>query len=262
MSQAADKQKVRQGYVKPYRTKFSRSLDEQIAPVLQAIRESYDVRTVLDQVNVLIKPDPVEAVYKQCYPEVGGEAAMLNVEQINRQIREQKALRTKDEIEDLWAFYLLNYIETVGMSRIVSVTETSRKYAIRAIQEAIDNALENGLSPYEAQIQIEDSVKQQWRKIGVFRADRIARTEVYTAYSLADFESAQSYQIPLKKVWVHGFIGKQDRPGHVQLSGVSVDRDALFTNPMTGAQLMYPHDFNAGAGEVVNCKCSLTYERA
>jgi len=254
-----DKEKTRQKYVSPYRKRFANALLLQLEPVLDAIRTSYNPQYVLDEVESLIKIDPLLDVYEKCYPEVGTEAAMLNIDQINRDLRSQKNYKRKDEIEDLWARYLRDYIDTTGMQRIVSVTNTSRSLALQAIERAIREALENGQSPYEAQRQIEESVLQEWRRTNVFRADRIARTEVYTAYSLADFQSAQSYQIPLLKEWVHGFIGKDDRPGHIALSGVQTGLNDRFQNPATGASLMHPHDFNGAASEVINCKCSMIY---
>jgi len=255
-----EKEKARNRYITPYRNKFANALIVQIEPVLQAIRESYNVQTVVDQVDSLMKIDPLLKIYEECYPQVGTEAAMINVAQINASLRSRKSYKQKDEIEDLWMQYLLNYIDTVGMERIVSVTGTSRKLAIEAIQKAINKALEEGLSPYEIQAQIEQDVLMSWRRTNVFRADRIARTEVYTAYSLADYQSAQSYQISLVKEWVHGFIGKDDRPGHIAMDGVKVGMNEMFVNPMTGDRLSHPHDWNAPASEVINCKCSLIYE--
>lgn len=254
------KQKARQKFVRPYRTQFTRALDLQLQPVLEAIEQSFNVLEVPDKVNELMKPDALEDVYYELYPEVGTTAALINVDQINAQLR-QKNYKQKDEVEDLWMQYLLRYIETVGTERIVSVTATSRELALQAIQKAIDEALEEGLSPYEAQKEIEKTVRQEWRRTNVFRADRIARTEVYTAYSLADYQSAESYQIPLRKVWVHGFVGKDDRRGHIAMDGTAILKNEVFVDPMTGDRLNHPHDWNAPAGAVINCKCSLTWER-
>jgi len=264
MSQESEKYQARQQFVEPYRKRFYRALEEQIAPVLDAIDKSINPAEVLDQVSTLIKIDPIYDVFKHLYPTVGTEASVLNIEQINAQLRSAKHssnhLKLKSDVEDLWRFYLQNYVDDNPMSRIVSITSTSREYAERAISEAIDEVLEAGASPRTAQQAIERSVAQEWRRIGIFRAQRIARTEVYTAYSYADFQSATSYTIPLKKQWRHGFIGKQDRPGHIDLNGTKVARDAMFVNPRTGVPMLYPHAPDLPADEVVNCKCSLTYE--
>ena len=230
----------------------------QIEPVLKAIRESYNPQTVIDLVPQIVKPDAIEKTYFDLYAEVGGSAALLNTRIINDAIKTGQVKNTT--IEDLWADYIKNYIRNVGNWRIVSVTETSQNLAAKFIAQAIDEAMMEGESIYEAQQRIERYVEESWRKTDLFRADRIARTEVFTAYSLADYESARSYNIGLTKEWVYtSFAGKDPRPGHQMLNGVNVGMSEKFVNPVTNMELLHPHDFNGDASEVINCRCSMVY---
>ncbi len=48
------------------------------------------------------------------------------------------------------------------------------------------------------------------------------------------------------------------RDTHREMNGQSRALDDYFDSP-SGAQLLYPHDDNAPANEVISCRCQVTY---
>lgn len=253
------KNKLRDTFVPEYVTAFNKALMKQIQPVLDAIMMTSDPKLVADQIPALMQPDPIADVFYDLYPKVGTASAMLNISLINEQLK-SKGMSQKSTYEDLWEQNLRQYVNQFGTERITSITGTSRQKAIESLFASIDEVLASGTGQLDAQAKITSTLEQVWGTFSAWRAERIARTEVYTAYSHADYESAQSYSVPMYKIWIHGFNSPLDRVGHVDLNGQKLDRDQQFINPNTGQPMLHPHAQGLPAGEVINCRCSLIYE--
>lgn len=91
-----------------------------------------------------------------------------------------------------------------------------------------------------------------------FRADTIARTETVAAYVQGDLAGARALgdNGPVEKVWVATFDART-RPSHEEAHDQCVPIDEKFS---VGGELMdAPHDPDADAGEVVNCRCYVEF---
>lgn len=95
------------------------------------------------------------------------------------------------------------------------------------------------------------------------RGKDIARTETLKAMGASADEAMRQViddglapKDAVKKIWRHSHAADA-RPGHSMLDGEEIAFDDYFTNPVTGAKLMYPLDSSLGAGpdEIVNCRC-------
>jgi len=92
------------------------------------------------------------------------------------------------------------------------------------------------------------------------RGDNIARTETLKAINAAN--DAAMHQVvdeglapanAITKIWRHSF-SKNERPGHLAMSGEVKKLGEAFTNPVTKFSLQYPGDSDE-ASEVINCRC-------
>jgi len=96
-------------------------------------------------------------------------------------------------------------------------------------------------------------------ELGKKRSATIARTETHNA-AMAAVEAALKYKnIRIgSKTWV-AIRDARTRPTHAAVGGTTVPFDQPFT--VGGAQMMRPGDasLGAGAGEIVNCRCSILY---
>ena len=82
---------------------------------------------------------------------------------------------------------------------------------------------------------------------------RIARTETTRLESIGRqdaFIKGTEMGIKLKKKWI-ATMDKRTRETHLELNGKEVELEEEF-----GYGLQYPGDYNAGASEVINCRCS------
>lgn len=92
------------------------------------------------------------------------------------------------------------------------------------------------------------------------RGEAIARTEMMTALSEAQreaytqaIETGAVERQNIRKIW-RASDGPNRRDNHWEMNGESVGFDEPFPNG-----LMYPHDPNGSAEEVINCRCSMDY---
>lgn len=100
------------------------------------------------------------------------------------------------------------------------------------------------------------------------RGDTIARTETAQAVESARQEAFAQWQDKtgisdqlITRRWDHAGGGKQSRDWHMEMNGMTVQGlNTPFITPR-GARLMYPCDTSLGAGaaEVCNCRCMVSY---
>jgi hypothetical protein len=126
-----------------------------------------------------------------------------------------------------------------------------------AVSHIINAATGNGASIPDVQAQIEqlfsDTSIPAWKN----RARTVARTEVVGAYNggLNDAFSMIVANDP-GTAWVKRWLATEDkrtRPDHVEADGQTVP----FSQPFIvgGFQMQHPHDPDAPAKEVINCRC-------
>jgi hypothetical protein len=132
------------------------------------------------------------------------------------------------------------------------ISETSR--------EGIRNQIRIGVSKGETQTQIAERIGKHYRSIDAGRASRIARTEVHAAANYGSLSAAEGSSEPLRKRWLatpDNRTRDTHEDAHYQGRGLSQPFE------VGNAWLMYPGDTSMGAGpeEVINCRCSLGYER-
>jgi hypothetical protein len=125
------------------------------------------------------------------------------------------------------------------------------------VSHIVDSATTNGASIPDVTAQVEelfaDTNMAKWKN----RARTVARTEVVGAYNggLHDAFSMIVANDP-ETEWVKRWLATEDartRPDHVEADGQTV----AFGHPFTvgGFSMMHPHDPDAPAKEVINCRC-------
>lgn len=131
-----------------------------------------------------------------------------------------------------------------------------------------DERLSTAIAEGEAlpQKQIDRMVSSYARNLKLHRANVIAQTEslrmVSEAREAAVRQAAETAGLDIRegtKTWNTTLDGRE-RDTHRALDGQTVPINDPFVSP-SGARLMYPGDTSLGAGaaEIVNCRCSVTY---
>lgn len=95
------------------------------------------------------------------------------------------------------------------------------------------------------------------------RGETIARTETLAGLNAGKEEGIRQLidtgkvqRTAVKKIW-RATGDDRTRDSHMALNGVEIGIDTPFVSPLTGAQMMFPHDTSRGApaSEVIGCRC-------
>ena len=167
-------------------------------------------------------------------------------------------LETKSELVDIWAYTILDYLETKGLEDLAEgITDTTKEQ----IRNFLIQAQEQNLTTQQSIALLKTS------GITNFRAELIARTETGRAANIGSVVGAVSTGLVTVKEWIATQDSRtrripRDQTDHLHLDGVKVPIDATFT--VKGIKyidlMLHPCDSSAHAGNVCNCRCTLGYE--
>ncbi len=172
-------------------------------------------------------------------------------------------LETKQDEESLFEKLVAEYLERFGAAKIFQITETTRKQIMGVINEGQKEGLGSQ--------QIADLVRAAIPSFSRSRSMLIARTETHGSSQFASLRTAQQSTRPLVKTWNSvedartRSILMDDTHDHRVIDGQRVALEQSFMVPTifgTKEPLLYPGDPNGTAGNVINCRCSMTFRRA
>lgn len=172
-------------------------------------------------------------------------------------------LQTKQEEDDLFEQFIEEFIDQFGAQKVQQILETTR----RQIMEVIREGQREGLG-IEA---IAKALREAVPEFSRYRSRVIARTETHASSQYAQMRTAMTSTRPLVKIWNSvedartRTILDDDTYDHVVMDGERVAMEQPFMVPTifgTREPLMYPGDPNGTAGNVINCRCAVTFRRA
>lgn len=146
--------------------------------------------------------------------------------------------------------------------RILEQAKTVSDSVGAAISDIIEKALKSPDLPGSAEIarQIEDAANS----IPYWKAEQIARTEIHTAMNEASLETVEEIaadaDVAMDKIWASA-EDDRTREAHRAMDGV---REPLSGGMFSvdGKAMSGPGDPAGGPENVINCRCTLTYEPA
>lgn len=230
---------------------FKRALNAQLAPYIRELLRSGVMQ------EDLVGTRSMEDAFIQVYGRVGAFFASESYGGITKSYhpkyevkkrRRRRFVSTEQAqtLETTWLNYMKRFALTEAGDRIKKITETTRE----VIRKSIDKSITEGLGIDEA---AKDLMKE-WRGISKARAKVIARTEIVSASNAGSFIGAQSTGLDLQKVWL-STKDSRTRDSHRHLDGEKVEMEEIFSNG-----LRYPGDPRGSASEVIQCRCTQTYE--
>ena len=131
-----------------------------------------------------------------------------------------------------------------------------------------------GLAVGQAQESVFASLVNKIPTLASARAALITRTEVHSAGQFASQKVAERSGLTLRKMWhsvndehtrTFGLFGRMDQFNHRVMHGLKVALDQPFRVPMLAGgfePLLFPGHPSGSPGNVINCRCVQTYERA
>lgn len=177
----------------------------------------------------------------------------------NRRMKQAFADSIKDGIVDLPAYAISNVTVRKGAEDGKMITDTLRDVLTRGLRKAITD---NPNDTEKAIAQMQSHIKDIFTTYTTSHAKMIAVTEVRSSVDLSKAEYVRELvarnpnKLRVTKKWVHhDHLVKVPRPTHKAIDGEKV----LFNQPFS-IGLMYPHDPNAPASEVIGCQCGYQVE--
>jgi len=239
-----------QAYEVFWRAKIMWALRKQKAPVIKAAKE-HGLLSAYVGIEQLIKADPITAVLERMYKNIVPKEA----EAYYKQNLQSKGMGFSHN----WLASLQDWLDSFLYDLITNMTAYTKKTTLNIISKG----LESGIS-------YDDIIKQiEATGLDKVRAAAIARTESNRAMGWAKYDSISKLPYPADVVWIsardkrtRGAEG-DDKADHFHMMGLKTEYMQPFTDPKSGAQLLFPGDVSlgAGAGDVVNCRCTIAARR-
>lgn len=171
-------------------------------------------------------------------------------------------LQTKQDEDDLFQQFVAEFIEQFGAARVTQILSTTRQQ----IMELIRDGQVDGLGVD----QIARNIREAIPNLSAYRSRVIARTETHSSSQYGVYRTALTSRRPLNKVWssiqdprTRSFMN-DDTYDHRDMDGQTVPMSMPFMVPTiygTKEPLMYPGDPNGTPGNIINCRCSMTFKR-
>lgn len=159
------------------------------------------------------------------------------------------------------------YAEAHAAESVGLIEGTNLKKAREKIRKLTTENIAEG----EPTANLARELRKEFESLSSSRAQLIARTEVGIASNEGALEAARALDIPqLMKEWVSvqddrtrpgDFdAGNLDVPNHIVMNGERVPIDEKFIVP-PGDAMDGPQEPGAPAGQIINCRCVLVFER-
>jgi len=224
-------------------------LSSQISPILNYLDEGRDIESLYDR-NIVVDDEPIVKRYEEMYTDTGVYFGM----------KERRMFKSEDEIyRGLLVEEMLKYARSDKIAQNIQIVgDTSREIIQRLIRQLVPEVIEEASGMQQAATMLRDRIESQWHTYARFRTERIVRTEITTASNAGSLKGIRSTGIPVKKVWAAAF-SSNTRDQHAEANGQKVKEEEYFI--VNGEQMEHPGDPSGSAGNVINCRCAMTYER-
>ena len=151
---------------------------------------------------------------------------------------------------DLWEQKIIEYVRTNTGMKITEIIRTHFKDIERIARKAVELGINEGWGMDK----IARMIQKTEGDIDLWKALRIARTEVVAASNEGVKVGAEDLPGNKEKVWISTFDDRA-RPDHMAMDGTRIGWMDNFTLP-SGVVLEFPGDPKCNEpGEIINCRC-------
>lgn len=212
-------------------------------------------------------PDEFRPAMQAALGDMWGDAIRSSGKLVEDEFKSFDHMESKDRHDEFYQNLIRFFFEAYGRQRQEQIVDTTSDQIIRLVARG----QLRGLSRAE----IEKSLLESIENISRARANVIVRTETHSASQFASMEVAKTSRIDLDKVWnstedprTRDFgegDGVMDQFNHRMMDEARVPMDQPFMvwqKNLTKEALMFPGDPMGSAGNIVNCRCVMTYKRA
>lgn len=169
--------------------------------------------------------------------------------------RAEPLIPLEGQMMELWGILFQGALDKADAHRMKVVGEISETTR-RALQELVRDGINEGLSIPNIADTIDTLYLEQ---IIPNRSTVIARTEVISSTNYGGQQAALATGLTLTKTWL-ATSDERTRDGHQEADGQTVNINEPYI--VNGEALMFPGDPNGSAANIIQCRCSETYQEA
>lgn len=206
----------------------------------------------LNNYEYLISANITEKQIKEMFVELYSVIGLNYGNRINKEL--EKVKKANVLFNEYLLHEILLFLSKDGGQKIVSVHNT-------LIEEVI-NTIKATLGPNATIIDVQNAIYKLIRQSQTFykwQALRIARTETTASANFAAIKTAEQSDLVLEKKWVSVQDNRtRTTPfDHLDMNGQKVALESPFF--VGGQNIDYPGDPKASAGNVINCRCTISF---
>lgn len=194
-------------------------------------------------------------VYAQMIEEAANEFRIDDFDQIIKAIN-----------ANTWVTFVTQRIANEGGRRITQINRFTKAYVLSKLRPILNEGIREGLGISDIATSIISNIGEYAGRFAKYRAERIARTEIIGTSNWAGLASAQAAGVEnmVRKKWL-ATTDERTRQNHIDMdSHPSIGINEKFQVPKLGGgfdEMSYPGDPDGSAENVINCRCTIIYER-
>jgi len=246
-SQIKPNDRLKRSLIKYFWKHGKRVLTEIQQPVVE-LADKIDSRDLKQRIATLLRPDAVERYIIDTWVQSGSISAMDMIRQVERLSKKQ------GEQLSFWEDKYKTYIRQRSAAKVGAIMDTQDRAINEVIDGVLNQAATEGWGADKTGRILRSEIESQMATINNYQAERIARTEVGSAYNTGSFDAMKEMEVAASKFWLtSGLPGI--RATHLEYEALGdVDIDYEYAEG-----LMYPQDPNGSPEEIINCRCTPIY---
>ena len=248
-------ERERKPFYKMAKSDMLRALKVQTDEFKVRLRKCDTPQEINYQASKSVDSEPITKAMQSIYVKTGKHFAVMTYNGLTKSKQMKRA--TQPLTDDYWFDYMSRFVTAKLGQRIRWITGTTEDVFKDTCKRITADGIESGAS-------VDTMAREIMKDLDVtqlYRAERIARTEVVSASNEASIAGAKATGLNLVKEWM-SFIDDKTRDGHIEMNGIQVGIDDLFDVPDPDGvieQMEYPGDPKGSAGNVINCRCTIGY---
>lgn len=225
-----------------YQLKISRSILSDLKAIVKRLEIAFTPTEATAVIENYIFVE-ISALLEEMYLTTG----KLFFNNIQKELRPRKFQQFED--------YVNEFMQLYAAEKVQSISDTLKKI----LNDSLLKSFNEGLSVQQAAKNINNLAPE----IATRRALVIARTEIigaanYGTYTGAEQVAQQFPEVGIKKSWFTNIDGRE-RAAHRAANGQTVEMNEIFI--VNGEEMRRPHDPNGSASNVIQCRCTLLFQR-
>jgi hypothetical protein len=237
--------------------KYNRLIQEAILRQLVIYQRALRSNTIdaIYSIDKYFDDTQLSNVYAQMIEEAANEFRIDDFDQIIKAIN-----------ASTWVTFVTQRIANEGGRRITQINRFTKAYVLSRLRPILNQGVEDGLGIADIATAIISNIGEYAGRFARYRAERIARTEIIGTSNWAGLASAQAAGIEdqVRKRWISAF-DERTRQTHIDMENhPAIGLNEKFEVPKLGGGfdlMSYPGDPAGSAENVINCRCTIIYER-